>query len=573
MMDNYDELLTQLIKNLFEQGKIEEILSSIYESTSPVIDSPDYANSMVQFESIIIFSDELTPFMKEYLDFIYDFTLNHNEFLFTSPIFNEEYYSRLFSSDRVKVIDELIDKNKNDSLAFYDEYLESEKLYDNKMFYAFLISVVDNPDYRVMLDEVFDRLLEADSKNIELSFNAKLFVINYTYYLACECLNIEYDTNLFVCNFNETHEQTAAGLTYPDEEGNSLFIALSKSHINNPIDPEISGLTNAMINVCHECFHVRNSKMTNKPEKYRDLYFFYHALGDVITSNCYDESKSYYNIYNNENNHDSFTFEYDATFFGFDFVRNLYMDRVKDYDLEHFQKSFVFANLYNYTMYRNIYVYDENKELHPIPYIETYLVEYLCDILKNNNDIFKIYPFLREFVLDDGTFRTTHIIEKYLDEYGTSENNTVYDIAFIELLYDPDFEELLLPRFEDRLHDLTCKILLIGQDKAKKLLDRSKAPEDIITTDIEYTLLGISESVMLNNILEFIGRHEEELLSFESPVLNKRLNKLNNTVKEIIDSKEKYAKEVQEHISLLRPFDFKTVTNQKKLGDNHNGDV
>ena len=293
----------------------------------------------------------------------------------------------------------------------------------------------------------------------------------------------------------------------------------------------------------------------------------------MLVRYSHDTDKPYFNIYKNENNHDSFTFEYDATFFGFDFVRSIYKDRVKDYDLEHFQKSFVFDDLYNYTMYRNIYVYDANKELIPIPFIETYLVEYLCDILKNNPKAFELYPFLSEFVLEDGTFRTTHIIERYLEEYGTSEENTIYDLAFVELLYDPDFEQVLLPRFVDKLHDLTCKILLIGQDKAKKLLDRSKAPADIVTTDIEYTLLGISESVMLNNILEYIGRHEEELLSFESPVLNERLDRFNNTVKEIVDSKDKYAEKVQENISLLRPFDFKTKSNQKKLGDNYNGNV
>ena len=572
-MDNYEELLTQIIKILFEHGKIEKILSSIYEPTSPKIDNPDNANYLVQFEAIIIFSEELTPLMKEYLDLIYNYALKNNEFLFTSPIFIEGHYARLYPSDKVDILNSLIEKKKKESLEFYDKYLDSEELFDNKIFYAFLTSVVDKPEYRIMLDEVYDRLLEADSKNTDLSFNAKLFVINYTYFLACECLNIEYDTSLFVCSFEGSNNNTAAGLTYSSEDGYPLFIALSKSYMAKHVDPEISCLTNSMINVCHECFHVRNSKMILEPKKYKDLYFFYHALGDVLVRYSHDTDKPYFNIYKNENNHDSFTFEYDATFFGFDFVRSIYKDRVKDYDLEHFQKSFVFDDLYNYTMYRNIYVYDANKELIPIPFIETYLVEYLCDILKNNPKAFELYPFLSEFVLEDGTFRTTHIIERYLEEYGTSEENTIYDLAFVELLYDPDFEQVLLPRFVDKLHDLTCKILLIGQDKAKKLLDRSKAPADIVTTDIEYTLLGISESVMLNNILEYIGRHEEELLSFESPVLNERLDRFNNTVKEIVDSKDKYAEKVQENISLLRPFDFKTKSNQKKLGDNYNGNV
>ena len=48
-MDNYEELLTQIIKILFEHGKIEKILSSIYEPTSPKIDNPDNANYLVQF--------------------------------------------------------------------------------------------------------------------------------------------------------------------------------------------------------------------------------------------------------------------------------------------------------------------------------------------------------------------------------------------------------------------------------------------------------------------------------------------------------------------------------------------
>lgn len=330
-------------------------------------------------------------------------------FLLNNMIFNNiGYLGKSFFKD-YDVIVENIKSTSKEVREYYNLYI-NDKLNDDLKkirLMEFLVGKIGNNNYKNTLENVFSKLLNSN-KNLLIS--EKNFLVQYATYVKCQRLNMP-NAKVYLTKNNlfdgKKIEENLKGMSH----GTTGIIGLNESEFEKDFS-----IISKKINVNRGilCFTTINHELEHYKQSY-DMQIgklnessFYMIMCCIFRNYLSDKDFNEY-----KTNYEYKQIEREANVNGWRDTAKLLQTYAKDTKFKEMEQAYYISrktNMEKANSWQKKKINDKEKKIT----IETYNVKNLIEIIKDNPNLLRNYPQLKEFFDDNGKiYAPFTFFEKY----------------------------------------------------------------------------------------------------------------------------------------------------------------